>query len=473
MSFSADKQTTDDLNLLAKYKPGSVYSLFNTVRTRGGERLLDEMFRSPLSDHRAINERSDVFRYLSASPVTFPFTGQQISVVEDYVGMGGNSNGLAMTVSVGRLRLLEAAVNDKRYSIIREGVEATVGFLQGCRDFIGRFAPSGQSGQITGAPALLASASSLPTGASSTLTGAPALLTGKWAAARAILDDHRLAGLPLQSATGNMPWHRLAALHHLFVHTLQSELTRLLEILFHLDLYLAVSRVAREKGFSYAHALPEEDYIVRADDLRHPCLDKAMGNPVLLDRHRNVIFLTGANMAGKSTFMKSFGIALYLAHMGFPVAARDMVFSIRDGIYTSINVPDNLSLGYSHFYAEVQRVKAIAESVGNSKSLVVIFDELFKGTNVKDAYDATLAITAAFAEYRNCGFIISTHIIEVGEVLREKYDNMQFAYLPTVMEGKTPRYTYKITEGITSDRHGMMIIEQEGILEIIAVKKPG
>ena len=449
MSFIADKQTTDDLNLLGKYKPGSVYSLFNTVKTRGGERLLDEMFRSPLSDHQAINRRSDIFRYLSVRPVAFPFTGGQISLVEDYLGTGGSSYGLATAMSLLRLRLLEAAVNDKRYGVIREGVEATVGFLQACRGFIRQF----------------------------DVVEAPSQLKEMWTTAgtilddhrlNRILDDHRLNRLPLQQEVGALSWLKLAALHHLFVYVLRVELARLLEVLYRLDLHIAVSMVAAKKGFSFAHALPAEDYIVHALDLRHPCLDKAVGNPVLLDRHRNVVFLTGANMAGKSTFMKSFGIALYLAHMGFPVAARDMVFSIKDGIYTSINVPDNLSLGYSHFYAEVQRVKTIAESVGNSKSLLVIFDELFKGTNVKDAYDATLAITAAFAEYRNCGFVISTHIIEVGEALREKYDNLQFAYLPTVMEGKMPRYTYKITEGITSDRHGMMIIEQEGILDIIA-----
>ena len=440
MSFIADKQTTDDLNLLGKYKPGSVYSLFNTVKTRGGERLLDEMFRSPLSDHQAINRRSDIFRYLSAKPVAFPFTGGQVSLVEDYLGAGGTGYWLATAATLFRGRLLEATVNDKGYGIVRDGVAATVGFLQDCRDFIG----------------------------SPGMNGAPATLADLRTAAMSILDDQRLAAFPLQQEVGRLSWLRLAGIHHLLTNVLQQELARLLEIIYELDLYIAVSQVAADKDFSFAHALPAEDYIVHALDLRHPCLDKAVGNPVLLDRHRNVLFLTGANMAGKSTFMKSFGIALYLAHMGFPVAARDMVFSIKDGIFTSINVPDNLSLGYSHFYAEVQRVKTIAGSVGNSKSFLVIFDELFKGTNVKDAYDATLAITAAFAEYRNCGFVISTHIIEVGEALREKYDNLQFAFLPTVMEGKTPRYTYKITEGITSDRHGMMIIQQEGILDIIA-----
>jgi DNA mismatch repair ATPase MutS len=152
--------------------------------------------------------------------------------------------------------------------------------------------------------------------------------------------------------------------------------------------------------------------------------------------------------------------------MGFPVAAKEMKFSVKEGIYTSINVPDNLNMGYSHFYAEVLRVKDAAEQVSSGKSLVVIFDELFKGTNVKDAYDATLAVTAAFSEFRDCLFIISTHIIEAGEVLKQQ-DNLQMLYLPTIMNGNVPQYTYQLQQGISSDRHGMMIIENEGILEML------
>src|SRR5687768_17075525 len=100
--------------------------------------------------------------------------------------------------------------------------------------------------------------------------------------------------------------------------------------------------------------------------------------------------------------------------------------------------------------------------------MIVIFDELFKGTNVKDAYDATLAVSAAFARYRNCFFIISTHIIEAGEALQQQSGNILFAYLPTVMEGNIPRYPYTLATGITSDRQGMIIIENERIPELLA-----
>lgn len=144
-----------------------------------------------------------------------------------------------------------------------------------------------------------------------------------------------------------------------------------------------------------------------------------------------------------------------------------MEFSVKDGLFSTINVPDSLEHGYSHFYAEVLRVKRVAEEVGASKDLVVIFDELFKGTNVKDAFDATLAITSAFSAHTNSFFIISSHIIEVGEALRERGGSYQFLYLPTIMEGNVPRYTYRLTTGITGDRHGMIIIENEGLIELI------
>ena len=70
--------------------------------------------------------------------------------------------------------------------------------------------------------------------------------------------------------------------------------------------------------------------------LHHPGIRKAVDNDLTITRQKNIFFLTGANMAGKSTLMKSFGIAVYMAHMGFPVAARSMRFTVQDGMYTSI-----------------------------------------------------------------------------------------------------------------------------------------
>ncbi len=125
-----------------------------------------------------------------------------------------------------------------------------------------------------------------------------------------------------------------------------------------------------------------------------------MANDVSLHREKNLVFLTGANMAGKSTFLRALSTALYVAHMGFPVAAEAMEFSVMDGIYTTVNLPDNLGIGASHFYAEVLRVKKVAAELSMGKSLFIVFDELFRGTNVKDAHEATVAVSLAFAERR-------------------------------------------------------------------------
>jgi DNA mismatch repair protein MutS len=242
---------------------------------------------------------------------------------------------------------------------------------------------------------------------------------------------------------------------------------KLLYYIYNLDVYISVANVATARNFVFPEALETSLHTIRITNVYHPHLEGAVPNSITITPDSNIIFLTGANMAGKSTFMKSLGIALFLAHMGFPVAAEKMEFSVREGLFTTINLPDNLNLGYSHFYVEVLRVKKMAEFLRQGKNLFIIFDELFRGTNVKDAYEATVAITGAFAKKRNCMFIVSTHIMEAGDTLREMHKNIRFLYLPTKMNGTHPYYTYTLEEGITADRHGMIIINNEGILDIL------
>jgi DNA mismatch repair protein MutS len=433
MGFLADKQTTEDLNLLGKYTSGSVYQLFNQVRTRGGERLLEVMFREPLTDPPAINRRANVFGYLQGKPVSFSFDRSLFELSEDYLGGKGGANRLSLMAAVIHWKWMELLLKDERYEVLAAGIRATISLIHAGREFVRQFS-------LEESHPLAEEVDEL----------------------RSIVEDHRLAGLP--DGIGLLSWSLAARYDHLFRQLLRRELGRMCELLYQFDVYIAVSGVARARGFSYAQALPKEDNVFRAANLRHPCLEEAMGNTLCLAGDSNVLFLTGANMAGKSTLMKSFGISVYLAHMGFPLAAEGMVFSVKEGLFSSINVSDNLNLGYSHFYAEVLRVKQVAGAVSRGNDLIVIFDELFKGTNVMDAYDATLAVTQAFSEYRNCFFVVSTHIVEVGAYLRERAGNLQFQFLPTVMEGTRPRYTYKLEEGISADRHGMLIIENEGVL---------
>jgi DNA mismatch repair protein MutS len=436
MSFKIDKQTLEELNLLGKFKQGSVYHLFNHVKTRGGEKLLDEMFRHPLTDENAINARSNIFRFFQQAKLEFPFDVQQLSLMRDYMDTSASSNAVVVFCTMLMRKLLSGLTRDERFKKNIQGLQAVIVTLNKACVFV----------------------RSIPQ------TDHP--YAGRVQEIREILDQSWLEKLRSMDIYQSMSVNTIAFYEHLLKAKHFREMENILQFIYETDLYISVSSIAAEKNFGYAYALPAGANTFSASGLAHPCISGAVSNDVKMDTEKNVFFLTGANMAGKSTLMKSIGIAMYLAHMGFPVAAGMLEFSVREGMYSSINVADNIGLGYSHFYAEVVRVKRAAEAAASGKRLLLMFDELFKGTNVKDAYDGTLAVTEGFSGYRQCLFIVSTHITEVGQAL-ERNNNIRFRYMPTVMQGVRPRYTYKLEEGITEDRQGMMIIRNEGILELL------
>ncbi|WP_127131088.1 MutS-related protein [Pseudoflavitalea rhizosphaerae] len=437
MNFSIDRQTLDELNLLGKFRQGSVYHLFNRVKTRGGERLLDAMFQHPLTDRNAINERSGIFSYFQKAALVFPFDVQQLNLMQEFLDAGYGSTGIGVFSTTYFRKVLSALTRDERHRKNIQGIQAVIVTLNKCASFL------------------------------EIMPGTGGLFGEKMNAIRRVLGGTQLEKLCQMDIYKDLPLRLMAQYNHLLKNKLANELEEVIQFIHELDVYIAVSEVAERAGFTYASAEDPALNFLEGEELRHPCLQGAIGNDLRMDQNSNVIFLTGANMAGKSTLMKSIGINLYLAHMGFPVAAGKFSFSVRDGMYSSINVADNIGLGYSHFYAEVVRVKQAAEAAASGKRLMLMFDELFKGTNVKDAYDGTLAVTEGFAEYQDCLFIVSTHIIEVGEALKGT-DNIQFVFMPTIMDGLHPTYTYRLAQGITEDRQGMMIIRNEGILELIA-----
>lgn len=164
--------------------------------------------------------------------------------------------------------------------------------------------------------------------------------------------------------------------------------------------------------------------------------------------------------------LKSFGIAVYLSHLGFPVPAAAMKTTLFNGMMTTINLPDNIEQGYSHFYSEVRRLKEIALTLHKNKKMVVILDELFKGTNVKDAADASIMITSALSKIQSSLFIVSTHNVEVAEQL-SRNKSIFFSHFGYKVVNEFPSYNYKIMRGVSNDRAGLLIIKQEGILDVL------
>lgn len=439
MSFKIDKQTLDDLAVFSTGRSKSVYEIFNRMHTRGGARLLEEMFQYPLSELETITRRSETIRYFSDSGISFPFRGAIFDAIEFYLSNTDRRTQLMAQDNTLARKVKNVVGTDTEYTLIHNGILGCLELLNTLDEFLNA------SGEASGQGEMADTNKNL----------------------KKLLDNEKWSWYRNEKGKKKVSYEQAVNYDRIFRFEESDKLRKILYYIYLIDVYITVAGVAKERNFVFAKALPGEKNVIRMKGVFHPFLKKPIGNTIGVDKTSNVIFLTGANMAGKSTFMKSFSIALFLAHVGFPVPAEEMEFSVRNGMFTTINLPDNLSMGYSHFYAEVLRVKKVAQQLCQTENLVVIFDELFRGTNVKDAYDATLAVTEAFADIPDCLFVISTHIIEVGQVLKERCNNIRFVYLPTKMEGSVPVYTYQLTEGITNDRHGMIIINNERIIEII------
>ena len=459
MRFTTDQQTLEDLNIFGRHGVDSIYALFNRTYTRGGAALLEECFRYPLADVEKINQRSGIIRYFAEGGIEFPFKTEGFDQAELYLANVDERTKLSAGERTLLGKVSSLIAEDSDYKTIHRGVEALVEILQTLKEFVERVG----AGARFGADAQHSADAQ---------HGADA---GFYQAEReafiALLAEPALQPLLLDNHKGKLPFEKVAAYDTILRFRHRDTIRRLLQRIYQLDMYISVAKVARDRGFSFAEALPKERHFIRLEGAYHPQVKNAVPNTLDITPDSNLIFLTGANMAGKSTFMKSLGIALFLAHAGLPVPAAKMVFSVRDAIYTTINLPDDLGMGASHFFAEVLRVKKIARELSLGKSLFVIFDELFRGTNVKDAYEATVALTTAFAGRRDSMFVISTHIIEAGDVLKE-IPNISFVYLPTRLRENLPVYTYTLEKGITADRHGMVIIRNEGILDILKNGKP-
>lgn len=421
MKLHTDDQTIDDLRIFSKRDIAGIYDIYNHTHTRGGESLLQEMFRHPLSDRDAINTRSSVISAFAQLDLSFPFNASLFDMAEKYLAHSSQQPGQGL--------LSERDVQN--------GVTAVIELMQLVKSFIEQ---------------------------ESVVSIKPYSHERKLIAD--LLCDPAFEPVMRENLKSKISFSAVAAFDQLLRTREAAKLEKLLRYLYSLDVFISIAKVANTRKFIFPVALEKGTGTIQLKGVYHPAVQNAITNDVKMDASQRVIFLTGANMAGKSTFLRSLSTAVYLAHMGFPVAAADMRFSVMDGIYTTINLPDNLGIGASHFYAEVLRVKKVAAELRSGKSLFIVFDELFRGTNVKDAHEATVAVTKAFAGRTNSLFIISSHIVEAGEDLMQQ-PNAGFLYLPTRMNGHMPEYTYRLEHGITEDRHGMIIIRNEGILDIL------
>jgi len=240
----------------------------------------------------------------------------------------------------------------------------------------------------------------------------------------------------------------------------------LIDIFSRLDAWYSMAVAVKTYKLSFPEFIEQETPLVEAKGLYHILIPHPVAYDLLMSPEHNFVFLTGANMAGKSTLIKSVGSAVFLAHIGMGVPAAGMRLTLFDGLLSNINVVDNIAKGESFFFNEVQRIKNTIDKINNGKKWLVLIDELFKGTNVQDAMKCSLTVIKGLIKIRTSLFILSTHLYEIGEELKN-YPNISFKYFETNVKDEQLEFSYQLKEGISNDRIGYVILKREKVVEML------
>ena len=185
-----------------------------------------------------------------------------------------------------------------------------------------------------------------------------------------------------------------------------------------------------------------------------------------LGGRQRVLLLTGPNMSGKTTLMKSAGIAVVLAHAGMGVPARRMRWTPFDTLLTDMRPPDGVRLGVSGFLAEVRRVRQGMARLVEGRRVLLLLDELFRSTTPDDAGEAVTRILGALGRCPSAVTLASSHLPEVADRLARVKGLVVMGFDATI-EGGTLRFDHILRPGAHVTRLALPLLEHEGVLGLL------
>lgn len=438
--FILDKQTSKDLGLSINYDEENLLAIFEKPASKGGKAYLEKLFGSPTKSTTILQNRQESIKFFQKNEFILTLDRKQLDFIAVYLESG-------IAVSSSSYSSLSIYLKNKyrtsnNFYIQETGIQHVFDFLKSALQLANKIQDLSATWYLSDLAYQIQEQIN-----SSNL--------------RDFMDNY-----------GQKPLYlHFSEFDNILRNKGKEPLLWLLERLYEFDAYNAVAQTSKKLNLSFPEYEDTQNSNIEIEALFHPKLTKAVGNDFTISATENMCFLTGANMSGKSTFLKAFGLAVYLAHLGFPVPARKMKTSIFDGLFTTINLSDNINHGLSHFYSEVKRVKEVASEIKNDKNLVVIFDELFRGTNVKDASTASSMIISAIAQQLRSVYIISSHIMEIAQEL-EKQKNIFFKCFDVKVVNDEAIYTYTLVDGVSKDSLGLHIVIKEQILELLKGKTP-
>lgn len=245
--------------------------------------------------------------------------------------------------------------------------------------------------------------------------------------------------------------------------TYAKELPKWLELIAGIDALISLANL------NYNHAnwttpfVNEERFSLNAIKTGHPLIDvkRCVTNTFQMNDKDHIVIVTGANMAGKSTFLRTIGTNLVLASNGCKVFAESFEFSpIR--IFTNMRTTDNLMNDESYFYAELLRLQSILNHLKNGEQLFVIIDEMLKGTNSIDKLSGSKELIKQLI-HLNAHGIVATHDLGLTS-LSETHHSIKNKCFEVELNENDLSFDYKLTEGVTRTMNATFLMKKMGII---------
>ena len=265
---------------------------------------------------------------------------------------------------------------------------------------------------------------------------------------------------PKKDRTYSTP--RIVFLDSFFRRHHKSDCRELVDAFFDLDALFSMA-YAQEKWAFQAPEISTTETRIAFEGLYHPLLPAATANDFCFQKGEHLLFLTGPNMAGKSTFLKAVGLAVYLAHLGMGVPAAAARMPVFDAIFVNINISDDIAGGNSYFQSEINRINEMAVVLQHSERALVIVDELFRGTNMEDAVDCAALVIEKLKAWPASCFLVSSHFKVLADRLAGT-SAIRFMRFPATIVGDQPVFTYRLEEGVSAVRLGKTLLLNAGTL---------
>ena len=242
-----------------------------------------------------------------------------------------------------------------------------------------------------------------------------------------------------------------------------------------LDIWYEIDALASLANFAYLN--PEYHFpdvldvdsslkcpIIQASDLGHPLIPSGskVTNTFNVNELGEIALITGSNMSGKSTFLRTMGVNFVLAFAGAPVNASQMKLVLLR-LFTCIQVSDFLADGFSYFYAEVRRLKSLLDLANDGQNIPVFYliDEIFRGTNNQERRIGSQSYVRALAKSRACG-MISTHDLELAKLGSENHHILNYHFRDDVLNDRMV-FDYKLRSGPSPSTNALKIMKTEGL----------